>query len=141
MKVRINALAEQVFKAPVHIAYPTEKFDEKGNTVYGQASFIGRFKTISQDAGLKNLEDIELAQKEGTAAVVSEMIKQVEQIFIGFEPMPGKEFPLLDDNGEPVAVSPEAIKTMLRISEVRDAVNKAYAHARNPSIIEENLKK
>lgn len=142
MKIRANALVEQIFKAPVALVFPTEKVTAKGETIYGNAKFVGTFRTLPPEESEQQYLDINNAQKSGDTEALLKLIQaQIASYFVGFEPLPSEEFPLTDDNDVPLVSNSENIKHILRISEVRNSVQKAYAAARSESVLEKNLKK
>lgn len=142
MKLNIKALAEQHFKAPVVVRFPTEELDKKGETVFGTARFIGRFRAVPVSEVRKQLEELQQVQDDGDSTKALELAaSQMEQYFIGFEAMPGEELPFTDDSEQPLVSSPEAIKLLLNSKEVRDAVQSAWQKARNQDALAKNSRK
>lgn len=140
MKFKATALAQQQFKAPVTVAFPTDQVNDKGETVYASAKFVGHFRAVPVDDAKADMEKLKVLRDTGdTVGMLSIEANRVEKCFIGFEPMPGKELPFVDDNEQPLASTPEGIKVLLNIREVRDAVRKAFDTARSPEVLEKNL--
>lgn len=142
MKIKASALAAKLFKAPVSVVFPTETLNENGDTQYATAKFIGHFRAIPISEAQADMDAIAALRDAGdTLGLVSLQAKQVEQCFVGFEPLPGKEFPVTDDNDQPLANTPDNIKLLLNSRELRDAVRKTFEAARSADVLEKNLQK
>lgn len=139
MKFDIKALAEQHFKALVTVRVPTEELDKDNKTVYAEAKFIGRFRMLPVSEVRQQLDDMEASRNSGSSKAVLDLLhKQIEQYFIGFEPVKGQELPFTSD-GKALESTPESIALLLDSKEVRDAVQNAWNHARKDGALEKNL--
>lgn len=142
MKIKATALAQKHFKAPVIVTFPTENLTAKGDTEYATAKFIGLFRTLSVEEARKNLAELQEVQKGGDLLESVEVHgKQVASYFIGFEPMPGKEFPITDDNDQALTSSAENIQLLLNSRELASAVTTAYEKARSEDVLGKNSKR
>lgn len=142
MKFKATALAQQQFKAPVTVVFPTDQLNAEGETVYATAKFIGHFRSVPVSVVKADMDKIkELRDAGDHVGMINMEASRVEKFFTGFEPMPGKELPFVDDNNQPVASTPEGIALLLNIREVRDAVRKAFDTARSADVLEKNLPK
>lgn len=142
MKVNINALAQQQFKAMVRVSIPTEELDKDGDTVYGKAKFIGKFRCLSVDEGNEHLTELEaMRESNNVLAAVNLNAEQVQRFFIGFEPVPGTELPFVDDDDNALQSNPENIALLLNSSYVRDAVQASYNKARSEDVVGKNSKR
>lgn len=142
MKLNINALAQQHFKAMVSVSIPTEELDKDGNTVYGTAKFVGRFRCLSVAEGREHLTELEAMRESNNAlAAVNLNAEQVQRFFVGFEPAPGTELPFVDDDDQPLQSNPDSMALLLNSSYVRDAVQAAYTKARSEDVVGKNSKR
>ncbi|WP_041523596.1 hypothetical protein [Gilvimarinus agarilyticus] len=142
MKLNINALAQQHFKAMVTVSIPTEDIDKEGNTVYGKAKFIGKFRCLSVAEGREHLTELEALREAGNAlAAVDLSAEQVARFFIGFEAAPSTELPFVDDDDNALQSTPENIALLLNSSYVRDAIQMTYTKARSEDVVGKNSKR
>lgn len=142
MKIKATALAQQHFKAPVTVVFPTDNLNEAGETVYAHARFIGHYRAVPINEAQADMDKAKALHEAGDhMGLVTIETNRVDKCFIGFEPMPGKEFPITDDNDQPLTSTPENIKLLMNSREVRDAVRKAFDSARSMAVLEKNLPK
>lgn len=138
---QINALAEKHFKAPVTFRLASDRIDNNGNTLYDTGHFIGVFKAGTVEQSLKQLDEIREAQDTNDTEALSNIIaKQTRDSFIGFEKHPKHPFPFLDGDTE-VPSTQDNIAKLLNISEIRDAVQRAYRDARSAEVLTKNSRK
>jgi len=137
---QLNALAKNIFKAPVCVVLPTNNIDDNGETVTATAHFIATFQSVSEqesDAMVERLNGV----TESELGKVSKLLKeQTARLFIGFEKHPKHPFPFKDGDLD-VPSTPENIQLLLNSKEVSDAVRAAYNKARSGEVAKENLKK
>lgn len=139
MKIKATALAQQHFKAAVTVVFPTDQLNDAGETVYAKAQFVGRFRAVPVSEAQADMDKLKAFRDAGDhVGMISMEASRVESVFIGFEPMPGKEFPITDDNDQPLTSTPENIKLLLNSREVRDAVRKTFDNARSAEVLEKN---
>lgn len=142
MKLKATALAQQQFKAPVTLRFPTDEITKAGETVYGEARFIGHFRATPVSEAREHLKSLQTLQQNGDAMAAIELAGgQMEKFFIGFEAFPGEELPFTDDNDQPLQSNEQGVALLLNIKEVRDAVQKAFSDARSEDVIGKNSKR
>lgn len=141
MKFQLTALKQQQFKAAICARIPTDQIDAKGNTVFGEAHFVGLFKTQPISFAREQFEQLEVLRESGdTKGALALAAKQLDDAFIGFEKHPSHDFPFLDGD-EPIACTPDSIKALLDIKEVREAIQDAFNTARSGDVLTKNSKK
>ncbi|WP_037053665.1 hypothetical protein [Rheinheimera baltica] len=142
MKIKASALAQQLFKTLVSVVFPTDQLNDKGETVYATAKFVGHFRAVPVSDAQADMDKLKALRDAGDhVGMIGVEAKRVEQCFVGFEPVPGQEFPITDDNDQPLTNTPDNIKLLLNSREVRDAVRKAFETARSSDVLEKNLQK
>lgn len=140
MKIKASALAAKLFKARVDVVFPTEELNKDCETVYATTRFIGHFRAVPFNDAQADMDKLkELRDKSDHVGMIAMEANRLEQSFVGFEPLPGKEFPVTDDNDQPLTNTPENIKVLLNSREVRDAVRKTFDKARSSDVLEKNL--
>ncbi|WP_460860990.1 hypothetical protein [Rheinheimera gaetbuli] len=141
MKFDIKALANQQFKALVTVSIPTEELDKDLETVKAKARFIGVFRCLPVDAAMKQLEELQKLQESGDPMKsIAAAAKQMEQYFVGFEPVPGEELPFTAD-GQALQSNVDNIRVLLNTKDVRDAVQQTWQDARNKDLLAKNSRK
>lgn len=142
MKIKASALAAKLFKATVAVVFPTDKLKENGETEYATAKFVGHFRAVPVSEAQQDMNTIKALREAGDhVGMIGVEAKRLEQCFVGFEPLPGQEFPITDDNDQPLTNSPESLQLLLNSREVRDAVRKTFEAARSADVLEKNLQK
>ncbi|MBZ9610809.1 hypothetical protein [Rheinheimera maricola] len=142
MKIKASALAAKLFKAQVAVVFPTDELNKDGETVYATARFIGHFRAVPVSDAQADMDKLKELRNSGDhVGMIGVEAKRLEQCFVGFEPLPGQDFPVTDDNDQPLANTPENIKVLLNSREVRDAVRKTFEAARSADVLEKNLQK
>lgn len=137
---QLNALAKNIFKAPVCAVIPTDQIDENGENVTAKAHFIAIFQSVSEEESEALVGQLNGVNESDLARVSKLLKEQTRAVFIGFEKHPKHPFPF--KNGEAdVQSSPETIALLLNSKEVVDAVRKAYNEARAGGVADKNLKK
>lgn len=142
MKIKASALAAKLFKASVAVVFPTDELNKDGETVYATAKFIGHFRAVPVSEAQADMDKLKVLRDAGDhVGMIGIEAKRLEQCFVGFEPVPGQEFPITDDNGQPLTSTPDNIQLLLNSREVRDAVRKTFETARSSDVLEKNLQK
>lgn len=137
---QLNALAKNVFKAPVCVVLPTDKIDDNGETIKAEAHFIATFQSVSEDESDALVDQLKGVDESDLAKVSKLLKEQTHRVFIGFEKHPKHPFPFkLGDTD--VASTPENIQQLLNSKEVVEAVRAAYNKARAGGVANQNLKK
>lgn len=137
---QLNALAKNIFKAPVCVVLPTEKIDDNGETVTAEAHFIATFQSVSEAEAEVIASQLDGATDNDIGKLNKLLKAQLESIFIGFEKHPKHPFPFKDGDTDVVA-SPDSIRLLLNSKEVADALRAAYNKARAGEAAKKNLKK
>lgn len=139
-KINIKALAQNHFKAPVTVRYPTNEVNEKGETIYASAKFIGLFRSLPVNEVKQQMAELKKLSDSGdTLGILDMQSAQIEKALIGFEALPGEELPFVDGNDQPLASTPETVAELLNSKEVRDAAHAAWTKARDTSeLLEKN---
>lgn len=137
---QLNALAKNVFKAPVCAVLPTDKIDENGETIKAEAHFIATFQSVSEDESDAMVEQIKGADESDLTRLTKLLKEQTRRVFIGFEKHPKHPFPFKVGDSD-VASTPESIQLLLNSKEVVEAVRAAYNKARAGGVANQNLKK
>lgn len=158
MKFELTALKQLQFRKPISFKVPLDEVSEKGETVYGEAHFIARFKQQDEqvnktlqskimdlrdalDKAKRDSEDgddeakraARILENDTIEAIKSINVEQLANVWLAFEKHPLHEMPFVE-NGEPLPSTTDNIKRLIDASIVQDAVSSAFIAEINPGV-------
>lgn len=143
-RFQVAALQQRQFKAPVEVHLPSDTVDAKGAMQFDTLHFIARFRSVPADEARQNLQRVQALHKNDSALdeVLTESLAQTRSYVLGIEKHPEHPFPFVgDDNLADADITPAVIEQLLNVREIRDAIEKTYAAARNGDLLAKNSKK
>lgn len=141
IQIKVSALKDRRFKAPVTALLASDELNADGSLKKDELKFVGLFRTVPDEEIRAHLEAIEALRKDPkttTAQVMNESRQHLKKYFVGVAKHPSCDYPFLGDDGQPRDSSPELIDELLSIKEIREAVEDTYKNARDSDVLAKN---
>lgn len=138
----IAALQQRQFKAPVEARLPSDTVSASGEAQYDSLHFVVRFRSVPAGEARANLTRAQdLRESSNIEELLEESQKQTQSYVLGIEKHPEHDFPFVDDAGADAQMTPELIRQLLEVREIREAIEKTYADARSGELLTKNFRK